>query len=167
VSFATWKAGPPARDAASQASNPGGTFTVAGMFTSITDLHLINEGTNPASNTGAPVASFTTDFDNDPRSVSTPDIGFDEFIVVAAVPVTISGQVTTSSGRYISGAVVTLTEQNGTPHYAITNSFGYYKFFNILTQQTVTVSPAAKRYTFTPAVFPLTGNTTTNFQASP
>jgi len=84
-----------------------------------------------------------------------------------AVPVVISGQVTTSSGRYISGAVVTLTEQNGTPHYAITNSFGYYKFFNILTQQTVTVSPAAKRYTFTPAVFPLNGNTTTNFQASP
>lgn len=106
VNFATWQAGPPTRDANSQAVNPGGNYTVANMFVSATDLHLANEGTNPASNAGTPVMGVTTDFDNNNRSATTPEIGADEFFV--AVP----GTLALSSPTYSvseTGPTVTIT----------------------------------------------------------
>ncbi|HEX8738222.1 MAG TPA: Calx-beta domain-containing protein, partial [Pyrinomonadaceae bacterium] len=84
VNFASWQAGPPTRDANSQASNPGGNYTVANMFVSPTDLHLNISGTNPAFNAGTPVADVTTDFDGQPRD-SAPDIGADEVVVAAGI----------------------------------------------------------------------------------
>jgi hypothetical protein len=77
VSFATWQSST-GGDANSQASNPGGNFTVANMFTSETDLHLNTSGTNPASNAGTPLDSVTNDFDDETRDPSIPDIGADE-----------------------------------------------------------------------------------------
>ena len=85
VSFATWQTGPPARDANSQAANPGGNYTVANMFISSTDLHLNAAGINPALSAGnATGTGVTTDFDNDPRSASNPDIGADEVVMAVA-----------------------------------------------------------------------------------
>lgn len=79
VSFTAWKGG--TRDLNSQASNPTGNYTIANMFASNADLHLKTSGTNPALSTGnATGTSITTDFDNDPRPASTPDIGADEVI---------------------------------------------------------------------------------------
>lgn len=71
---------------------------------------------------------------------------------VAGVPVltaSISGRVTTSTGRGISNARLTLT--GGTlpePRNATTNAFGYYRFLWIPTGSSYTVSVAAKQKTF-------------------
>jgi hypothetical protein len=82
VSFTTWQAGPPSRDANSQASDPTGNYTVGNMFLSSTDLHLNVIGTNPAISSCLPVTSVTADFDNDPRPAGTnpADIGADEVV---------------------------------------------------------------------------------------
>jgi hypothetical protein len=84
VDFTSWQAGPPTRDANSQASNPGGNYTVANMFVSATDLHLNTSGTNPAFNAGTPVEGVTIDFDGQTRD-SAPDIGADEVVVAAGI----------------------------------------------------------------------------------
>jgi hypothetical protein len=107
VDFAAWQAGPPTRDANSQASNPGvGNYTVVNMFVSVTDLHLANEGTNPASNAGTPVLAATSDFDGNVRSGTTPEIGFDEFFIASP------GTLAFSSATYSvgeAGPTATLT----------------------------------------------------------
>src|SRR5439155_20434259 len=82
VSFATWKTGPPTRDANSIA-NTAATYTVSSFFADANngDLHLKRTapGTpNPAENIGTPLGSVTNDFDNDTRDASTPDMGADE-----------------------------------------------------------------------------------------
>jgi len=65
-------------------------------------------------------------------------------------PVNVSGRVVSSTGRPIARAVVTLTEQNGTPRIALSNGFGFYYFDNVLTGQSITVNAGRKGYTFTP-----------------
>ncbi|MET0753838.1 MAG: hypothetical protein ABWZ66_10715 [Pyrinomonadaceae bacterium] len=47
-----------------------------------TDLHIPN--TSPAVSAGIAVGSVTTDFDNDPRPASTPDMGADEIVQATA-----------------------------------------------------------------------------------
>jgi len=74
----TWQAGPPTRDANSQFSNPGGLYTLSNMFFSSIDLHVATDN-NPASNAGTNIPGSATDYDNDVRNVTTPDIGLDEF----------------------------------------------------------------------------------------
>lgn len=54
------------------------------VFVSNTDLHLQPVGANaPIDNQGVVVAGITVDIDNQTRSLSTPDIGADEFSVPA------------------------------------------------------------------------------------
>ena len=88
VSFATWKTGPPARDASSIA-NTAATYPVGpGIFfddANNGDLHLRRttaDTPNPAENFGTPLGSVTTDADNDTRDGSAPDIGADEMITI-------------------------------------------------------------------------------------
>lgn len=112
VDFAAWQVG--GRDANSQASNPGGNYTVANMFVSTTDLHLNTMGTNPASNAGTPAGGVTIDFDGDTRSVTTPDIGFDE-VGGAVVPGVLQFSAPTYSvGEAGPVATITVTRTGGT-----------------------------------------------------
>ncbi len=54
------------------------SVSVEPIFMSPTDLHL--ESSNLAlNNVGTPIAGITTDFDNQTRNATTPDIGADEF----------------------------------------------------------------------------------------
>ncbi len=101
VSFAAWQAGPPSRDANSQASNPTGNYTVTNMFWSPTDLHLNVIGTNPAVSSCLPLTAVTADFDNDPRPTGTnlADIGADE--VVQSISGVLAG------GTYYNAAITT------------------------------------------------------------
>jgi hypothetical protein len=74
------------------AAVPGGSsLTLSGSpFVSVTDLHVST--TSPSglalNGAGTPIAGITTDFDNETRNATTPDIGADEFLTnldVAAV----------------------------------------------------------------------------------
>lgn len=61
----------------------------------LTDLHL--QAMTPVENDGTPIAGITNDFDGNPRSMTTPEIGADELF--AAVP----GTLAFSSGTYSGG----------------------------------------------------------------
>jgi hypothetical protein len=65
-----------------------------------------------------------------------------------AAPASISGRVMDSSGRGISHVIMTITDRTGNSLYALTNSFGYYRFDNVSTGRAYILSVRAKRYTF-------------------
>jgi Calx-beta domain/Right handed beta helix region len=110
VNFATWQAGPPTRDANSQASNPGGVYTVANVFVSTTDLHLLYTPTNPAIGTGDGASTgVTTDYDNDPRPAANPDIGADEIVQPVAGVLPSGTFYNAAAGGSVLGGNVTIT----------------------------------------------------------
>ena len=69
-----------------------------------------------------------------------------------AANVSIGGRVSTSDGRGISKARVSITNSNGETRNAITNSFGYYSFDEIAVGETYVISVSHKRYQFTSQV---------------
>ncbi|HEX9931059.1 MAG TPA: choice-of-anchor Q domain-containing protein [Pyrinomonadaceae bacterium] len=65
-----------------------------------------------------------------------------------AAAVSISGRVMTASGRGIGNVRLTLTDTNGQIRTAMTTSFGYYRFDNVLVGETYILLAVGKRYTF-------------------
>ena len=55
------------------------SIAIAPVFVSATDLHLDIANNGLLNNLGTPIAGITTDIDNATRSVTTPDMGADEF----------------------------------------------------------------------------------------
>ncbi|HEX9929598.1 MAG TPA: carboxypeptidase-like regulatory domain-containing protein [Pyrinomonadaceae bacterium] len=72
--------------------------------------------------------------------------------VVTAASVTIGGRVITPNGRGLGKAQVVLVEADGTVRYAVTNSFGYYRFADVPAGQSATLEVRSKRYGFAPQV---------------
>ena len=64
-------------------------------------------------------------------------------------PLTLSGRVTTASGRGGWGVIVALTDDQNNTRYTMTNPFGYYRFPNVLTFKTYTLQVMHKKFTFT------------------
>ncbi|MEJ7847140.1 MAG: carboxypeptidase regulatory-like domain-containing protein [Pyrinomonadaceae bacterium] len=134
------------------------------QFVSPTDLHI--QPTSPMIAAGTAIAGITTDFDEQTRD-AVPEIGADE-LVGGVTTATISGRITTSTGRGILNAKMTLSGGAGaTFRSVLSTSFGYYKFEGVATGQTYTVTINSKRYTFTPNSQQITvnENTTVNFTA--
>ncbi|MEQ1764682.1 MAG: hypothetical protein ABL984_16250 [Pyrinomonadaceae bacterium] len=67
----------------------------------------------------------------------------------ASVNITVSGRVATTN-RALSYGKVTLTDSQGQSRVAYTNTFGYFRFSNVLSNQTYTVSVVKRHYTFAP-----------------
>ena len=85
-----------------------------------------------------------------------------------SVSVSVSGRVTTSGGRGIFNAQVTITDSNGNSRTAVTNGFGYYRFLNVATGGSYTIGVTAKRYSFTPQTLQISDNlTNVDFVAAP
>ena len=66
------------------------SVSIAPVFVSATDLHLNTIGNATLENLGTPIATVTTDIDNDARSAVNPDMGADEinFLTVNQFDVT-------------------------------------------------------------------------------
>jgi hypothetical protein len=86
---------------------------------------------------------------------STPDewIGVNNVSISSFAPsaanVEVGGRVMSAGGgRAVSGAVVTLIDEFGDSHTAITNPFGYYNFEGLRAASTVIISVSSKRYAF-------------------
>lgn len=80
LDFVGWKA--------AQSGGSGGdanSQNVLPVFLTATDLHLYTFANNSINNAGIPIAGILTDFDDNIRNGSTPDIGADEF---APIPCT-------------------------------------------------------------------------------
>ena len=83
-----------------------------------------------------------------------------------AAEVSISGRVLTANGRGISGAVVVLTDQNGTTRTARTSAFGHFRFEEVEAGQTYVVTVVSKHYQFAPQVISVSEDITDlNFMA--
>lgn len=65
-----------------------------------------------------------------------------------AANVSISGRVLAADGNSIRNATVTLTDANGTTRTARSNAFGYFRFDEIESGQTVTIGVISKRFQF-------------------
>lgn len=84
---------------------------------------------------------------------NTVDIGAFEYnSQPAEIFPTITGKVTNSSGRGVSGVRVKLQSANGEERFAITNPFGYYRFINI-NSGTYTIEATDKRFSFATQTF--------------
>ena len=86
----------------------------------------------------ANAASLTTTFTDGNLNILAP----------TAANVSIGGRVLTSSGSGISRAVVSMTDASGGQRFALTNSFGYYRFADVPTGATYVLTVSSKRYSF-------------------
>lgn len=69
--------------------------------------------------------------------------------LVTAAPADVTGRVTTDTGSGIRGANMTLTNiSTGEVRSVITNSFGYFNFSQLDTDNVYVLTVASKRYTF-------------------
>jgi hypothetical protein len=75
-----------------------------------------------------------------------------------AAGVSINGQVLNGYGRPLSRATVTLIDSSGNSRVASTNTLGFFRFDDVTAGQLVTISVAAKGWTFEPRVIDLVDN---------
>lgn len=68
--------------------------------------------------------------------------------IATSAGVSIGGRVLTSDGSGLRNAIVTLTDASGQMRSVRTSAFGYYRFDDIPTGQTVIVSVQSKRFVF-------------------
>ena len=90
------------------------SISVAPVFTSATDLHLVTGSNCAIDHRGTPITGITTDFDNAVRDANNPDIGADEFSNPAPVlsssltpPAICSGTFSYTASSITSGATFT------------------------------------------------------------
>lgn len=88
------------------------SLNVLPQFTSLDDLHLPPASNSALDNKGQALAAVTIDIDQQTRSASTPDMGADEFTVLAAEPTTHASNVTFSNVSS-SGFTINWTRGNG------------------------------------------------------
>lgn len=74
----------------------------------------------------------------------------------SAVPVSISGRVTTPTGLGLRNAAVTLTDAQGVRRVTTTSSFGLYSFGDVAPGANYQISVSSKRYRFTPMILNVT-----------
>ncbi len=74
-----------------------------------------------------------------------------EALVPTAASVSISGQIRTSQGNGIPGIRLTLADiATGEIHGAVSSSFGYYRFEDVIVGRTYILSLHTNRFTFEP-----------------
>ncbi len=67
-----------------------------------------------------------------------------------AAMVTVGGRVVDANGRGIQKAVIKISDMSGRSRQVLSNTFGYYKFFDVEAGQSYVISAAYKRYQFKP-----------------
>ncbi len=132
--------------------NGASTFTHALLLNS----PAINAGNSLFAVDPQTMLPLTTDQRGAARFIGgknqTVDIGAYEAFYSPS-PVTVSGRITTYSGRGIDRSRIMLDGGNGNIRYAQTNPFGYYRFNNLIPGTTYTITVTHKFYLFTSPQF--------------
>ena len=128
-----------------------------------TDTHALYAGSpaidagdncvvNQSCGTNNPSAALTNDQRGEgfPRQVGAAvNIGAVEVqLAPTAAAVSVSGRVTTESGRGIRSVIVTMTDMHGNVRTATSTSFGYYRFENVAAGETYIFAARGKRFFF-------------------
>ncbi|MDX2174682.1 MAG: T9SS type A sorting domain-containing protein [Bacteroidota bacterium] len=83
----------------------------APVFTSLTDAHLIPGFNAPIDNLGTPIAGITVDIDGQTRSLTTPDMGADEFTATLCTGAN-GGTIASSSYSICNGQSISITSNS-------------------------------------------------------
>ncbi len=149
----------PAPAAPYENAAPGGAATFASVF-----------GTTGSALNGTWSLYIDDDAGGDPGRIEggwTLTFEANDFNCGAATAVSVSGRVVSPNGRGIAGAYVNI-EISGTTRVTRTSSFGYFSFIDLAPGVQYTISPAQKRFTFTPQqVTPTTNVTGMTFTGTP
>jgi hypothetical protein len=102
-------------------------------------------------------------------STRISSVTFPSCVAPTAATVSVSGRVTSPSGTPVRGVVVSLQRlSNGQVRTALTNGFGYFRFYDIPSGETYFVSASSKRFVFLSKVISLSDSLTElNFVAEP
>jgi len=73
-------------------------------------------------------------------------------LLSTAAPVSVGGQVLTADGRPIGGVRISLLNSAGVVKTALTNAFGYFRFYDVPAGQTYILAARAKDHEFAPQV---------------
>ncbi|MBK7818662.1 MAG: hypothetical protein IPJ60_14795 [Sphingobacteriaceae bacterium] len=76
-------------------------------FVGLNDMHLVPATNAMIDNTGTPIAGITINIDNQSRSLTTPDIGADEFTAPTCTTAN-SGSIVTTSYSICNNGIVTI-----------------------------------------------------------
>ncbi len=143
-----------------------GTITPGGFATvtyRVTIADPMPAGVTQISNQGfVSGANFGDIVTNDPSTDTGNDTTITPVGTLAPTSalVSISGRVSDSYGRAVSGAQVVLSDSSGTTRTSRTNSFGYYRFLDIAAGSTAIVSVKHKQSVFAPQVISVSDNIT-------
>ena len=133
-------------------NNGGSTFTHALLPGS----PAINAGNNSLAIDPLTMLPLTQDQRGRDRIVGgkgpTVDIGAYE-ASYSQSPVTVSGRITTYSGRGIERTRIKIDDGQGNVFYTQTNPFGYYRLNNLIPGTTYTLTVTHKLYLFTSPQF--------------
>ena len=139
-----------------QIENPGGGITNANLIFNYLQSDIAgNENNYKAyritSGAASVIASSVNSSSN--RLTAQNIAGFSDWTLGESAPtaasVAVSGRVSAFKGRAgISNARISITDANGATRYAITNSFGYYRFADVPAGETYIISVSHKRYRF-------------------
>ena len=122
------------------------SINVQARFVNLRILHL--EGAFWQDRTEPTSVNFATrTICTKPRTSLSPFV-IAEGLIPSASNVAIGGRVTTTNGRGIANAVVSITDSNGVTRRIRTASFGYYRFDDIPAGESYVISVASKRFTF-------------------
>lgn len=86
--------------------------------------------------------------EGNPADLTTPGNVF--LLPPTSAPASVGGRVTTSDGRGLTNAVVSMTDAQGITRNARTSAFGYYRFEDVQTGATYVMNVQSKRYQFQP-----------------
>ena len=138
---------------------PTGTVTVSDGVDSCTAS--VATGSCMITLTTSGMRTLTATYSGDGNFNTSVSAGVSQTVtIVTAAPGEVSGRVMTNSGRAISNARVTITDQAGNSRLATTSAFGYFRFDDVQTGETYIISVTSKRYSFAPQVVNLTENLT-------
>jgi hypothetical protein len=124
------------------------TFDSFGIGVAISGDKIIVGAPYSDASTSTPLTSNRTDSFVPQAADQGAVFMFVNTLIPTAANVSVGGRVTAEAGSGLRNAVVTLTEADGSTHTTRTGSFGYYRFDDIASGQTVVISVGSKRYQF-------------------
>lgn len=126
-------------------------FNVIGTANTATGFTNLNFEANPlfeANSGGNNVVTVPTTASNGTFTV---------VLAPTAASVNLGGRVLLAGGRGLRGAMVTLTEADGTTRTVTTTTSGSYRFTDVQAGQTVTIRVISKKYRFQPQTVNVSG----------
>lgn len=142
----------------------GGTTSQAGIFNDAGNFYFVANGTSRnitrfAVNAATGVLSdqFVQPANTLGSDGTLSGIAYLPTASAPSVPVSVAGRVTRSSGSGLAKTIVTIQGPGGFIRNFMTSSFGYYRFDNIPTGSSYTISVTSKYGTFSPQTFDLKG----------